>query len=406
MYDLKLSASEKAEFLEAARLCGYWLVNSQNTPERPWAPYYMPDSADRGRFLEKCCPSRNYPRPAGVWLTGIYLCGLIDLKKAPVLDKHLYEKAVAEGARYLKSLQCFDVRWPRAIGGFHEVFPGAPYSAPRDAASGAYALGPLYVETGEKEYLDRAVRFGEWYSTHGSDPDGYPWDDFDLAAGKGTSHKRGDWQAGGALIYYHLWRVTGAARWKRPLKRVLDVLERICAHDPGTDTAYDFHGSCTISVGNDDFANIALFAGHEAFRNKRYLELAAARLRAELARQDDRGAFPGYGGTFVTALELIEALDLAAEGAEVLPPDELREPLLRAARFSLSLQEKTSPDRFMLGGVYGQSNYAHARDVVTGRDTAYALQLWLRLAGCRASTYTVLGWEKAARGQAGRKAQA
>lgn len=50
----------------------------------------------------------------------------------------------------------------------------------------------------------------------------------------------------------------------------------------------------------------------------------------------------------------------------------------------------------MLGGVYGQSNYAHARDVVHGRDAGYALQLWLRLAGFRASTYTVLGWEKLA----------
>ena len=47
MYDLKLSDTEKAEFLEAARLCGYWLVNCQNTPERPWGGYYVPDSADR-----------------------------------------------------------------------------------------------------------------------------------------------------------------------------------------------------------------------------------------------------------------------------------------------------------------------------------------------------------------------
>ena len=37
--------------------------------------------------------------------------------------------------------------------------------------------------------------------------------------------------------------------------------------------------------------------------------------------------------------------------------------------------------------------HAHARDVVHGRDTGYAMQLWLRLAGYRASMYTVLGWE-------------
>jgi hypothetical protein len=143
-----------------------------------------------------------------------------------------------------------------------------------------------------------------------------------------------------------------------------------------------------------------LLAGHEVFGERRYLDLLAARLHAELERQDARGAFPGYGGTFVTALELLEALDYgAAKGVEVLPETELVEPLLRAARFSLSLQEKSSPDRWMLGGVYGQSNYAHARDVVHGRDAGYALQLWLRLAGCRASTYTVLGWERKGSGK-------
>ena len=137
MYDLRLTDHEKAEYLEAARLCGAWLVNTQNTPARPWGPYFVKDSADEGRFLEKSCLSRDYRKPAGVWLEGLYLCGLVDLPKAPVLDKQLYQNAVALGGRFLKSLQCFDARWPKAIGGFHEVVPGMPYSAPRDAASSA-----------------------------------------------------------------------------------------------------------------------------------------------------------------------------------------------------------------------------------------------------------------------------
>jgi len=393
MYDLKLGASEKAGYLEAARLAGYWLANSQNTPERPWGGYHVSESADRGRFIEKCCPSRDYVKPAGIWLTGIYLCSLCDLKKAPVLDKQIYLKAITEGAGFLKSLQCFDVRWERAIGGFHEICPGHQYSAPRDAATGAYALIALYLETGEEEYLDRAVRFATWYSTCGSDPEGFPWDDYDLEKGEGVSNKRGDWQAGGALVYYQLLKVTGDQQWKVPLKRVLDVLEGICADGNKGDTAYDFHGDCTISVGNDDFASILLLAGYEVFREERYLELFARRLRTELERQDERGAFPNFGGTFVTALELLEALDCsAAWGVEILPEGEVVGPLLKAARFGLSLQVQDNPSRYMLGGVCGQGNYAHNRDVVHGRDAAYALQLWLRLAGHRASAYTVLDW--------------
>jgi len=395
MYDLKLSDDEKARFLEAARLCAYWLVNGQNTPERPWGPYVAEDSADLGRFMAKNHPARDYRRPASVWLTGVYLAGLVDLLDAPVLDKALYRRAIELGARYLKSLQCFDVRWPKAIGGFHEVVPGGAYSAPRDAATGAFGLIALYRHTGEEDYLDRAVRFAEWYATHGSDADGYPWDDYDLETGEGTSRRRGDWQAGGALIYYQLWRLTGDDRWQTALEVVCDRVEQICADAPRTDTAYDFHGSCTVSVGNDDFATTTLFAGHQALGKQSYLDLAASRIRAELARQAPNGAFPGYGGTFVTALELIEALDLHAAGVPLLPPKEIAGPLLRAARFGLTLQDTTSPDRYTLGGVGGQSNYGTSTDTLQGRDTAYALQLWLRLAGYRAATYTVLGWEGA-----------
>jgi hypothetical protein len=393
VYDLKLTDYEKAEFLEAARLCGQWLVNCQNTPEKPWGGYHVKDSADCGRFLEKTNLCRDYRKPAGVWLTALYLAGLTDLLKAPVLDRGLYENAIDLGARYLKSLQCFDVRWPRAVGGFHEVVPGHDYSAPRDAASGSFGLVALYLHTGEHEYLDRAVRFAEWYSTHGSDADGYPWDDFCLATGEGTSRLRGDWQAGGALIYYQLWRLTRDDHWRDALEKVCDVLLAICANDPGTDTAYDFHGDCIISIGNDDFANTALFAGHAACGKQAYLDCAAERLRVELGRQAENGAFPNFGGTFVTALEMLEVLDLAAEGVIVLPPDEIVEPMMRAARFGLTLQDRTSPDRFVHGAVYGQANYATARDTVHGRDVVYAMQLWLRLAGYRAGAYTVLGWE-------------
>lgn len=395
MFDLKLTDSEKAEFQEAARLCGTWILNGQNLPTRPWGATNPKDSADRGRFVEKTHPARDYRRATGVWLSGIYLSSLIDLQKAPILDKALCHTGINEGARFLKSLQCFDGRWEKAVGGFHECYPGHNYSAPRDAASGCCGLISLYLHTEEEEYLDRAIRFANWYSTFGSDEDGFPWDDYDLEKGEGTSTKRGDWQAGGALVYFQLYKLTGDERWKEALRKALDVLVQIHEDGPQGDTAYTFHGNCVISIGNDDFANTALFAGYEVLKNEGYLEVVRERLRAELARQDERGAFPGYGGTYVTALELLEALDISADrGVEILPEEELVGPLLTAARFGLTQQDKTNPDRYMLGGIYGQSNYAHAKDVVHGRDVVYCLQLWLRLAGHRASIYTTLGWEK------------
>ncbi len=395
MFDLKLSDYDKAMYLDSARLCAAWLCHNQNTDEHPWTDMIPTKfSADNGRFMEKVVLSRGYCRSAGVWLNGIYLCGLYDILHTPVLDTNLYHKAIDLGAEHLKRLQCFDSRWPKAIGGFHEVYPGHDYSAPRDAASGCMGLITMYLRTGEQDYLDRALAFAEWYRTHGSDPDGFPWDDFNLAEGKGTSRLRGDWQAGGTLIYYQLWKITGDNQWRDALIKACDVLITICENDPGTDTPYNFHGDCIISKGNDDFADIALFAAYMITGEDKYKDLAARRLRDELGRQAECGAFPGYGGTPLTAIELIEALDLAEAGYEILPPEELIAPLMSAAEYCLDLQERDNHDPLLMGGVYGQTNYGTTRDVVHGRDVVYAMILFIRLAGYRSSGYSLLGWDE------------
>lgn len=395
MYDLRLSNYDKAMYLDSARLCALWISNNQNIADHPWGSVIPAEqSADYGRFIEKVHMSRSYCRPAGVWLTGIYLSALIDMQATPVLDSGQFVDAISYGQKYLKSLQCFDCRWPGAIGGFHETKPGCPYSAPRDAASGALGLIALYQYTGDEEYSQRSVAFAEWYSSTGSDSDGYPWDDFDLSAGEGTSRVRGDWQSGGALVYYQLWKITGDKRWKNALLKVCDTLITICENDPGTDTPYVFHGDCVISHGNDDFATTALFAAYVASGKEKYRDLGAKRIRNELGRQAKNGAFPGYGGTTATAVELIEALDLASAGYEILPAEEIEKPLRKAVDYSLSLQERTNHDRMLMGGIYGQSNFSTSSDIVHGRDVVYAINLFLRLAGYRASAYSVLGWDK------------
>ncbi|MDD1713563.1 MAG: hypothetical protein LUQ69_10400 [Methanoregulaceae archaeon] len=393
-YDFGLKDWEKAEFLEAARLAGAWFVNTQHSPQRPWGPVRASDSADNGRYIEKCRPSRDLIAPAAIWIHGIATFAMLDLSKTPVIQPSSYRDSALLAAKYLAACNCVNADWPKGRYGFHEFFPGDAYSAPRDGASAAMACVALFRHTGESSWLTRAIRFADWYATHGSDADGFPWDDYDLEKGQGVSKLRGDWQAGGGLLYYQLFRLTGEERFKTALRKVLDMLETVCAHDPGTDTAYTFHGQCVISIGNDDFANTVLLAGYRLFGEKRYLDLFCKRLRAEWSRQAPDGAFPGYGGTFVTALEMAEALEFHAEGVATLPEAELRDRLLRAARFTLTLQEKQSIGRFVLGGVYGESNYATARDIVHARDTAYGLLLWLKLAGHAAPAYAVLDWEK------------
>jgi len=395
--NLKLGHAEKAEFLEAARLAASWLANTQQTPaHNAWGRVHAKYSADKGRLMEKCVPSRDFYMPAHIWVHAIGLMGLLDMARTPVTDLDLYSEAARRAAEYLARSQCYSVLWPRAIGGFHECGPGDPYSAPRDGATACMGLIALYRSTGNRAWLDNAVRFAQWYSTHGSDSDGYPWDDYSLEKGEGTSKIRGDWQAGGALVYFQLFRLTGDERWKTAFRKVLDVLMAVCASaDPARDTAYMFHGQCILSVGNDDFANTALLAGYRLFNEKRCLDIFASRMLVEWARQAESGAFPGYGGTFVTALEMLEALEFHAAGMPILPEPELRERLLRAARFTLALQERGSAERFLHGGVYGECNYGLSRQIIHARDTTYGIQLWLRLAGYPAPAYGVMAWERA-----------
>lgn len=384
-----MTDEEQAKYLNAARQAGNWLLNTQNTIERPWGVVRALDSADKGRFLEKCILPSGVIVPAAVWIHGISLFSLINLSKAPLVNAKQYLDSALLASRYLATLHCTVPEWEKAFGGFHEFFPGDAYSAPRDGATGAMACISLYRETGEKKWLNMAIRFGEWYSTYGSDADGYPWDDYLLDKGEGTSKKRGDWQAAGALLYWQLYKLTKDGKWKSAILKILDIFEKICDNDPGVDSAYTFHGDCVISIGNDDFANVVLLIGYRLSKEKRYLDLYKKRMIAEWTRQSSSGAFPGYGGTFVTALEMLDLLLFQAEtGMEILPTEELKMRLLLASSHTMTLQNTDSTDRWISGGVYGESNYGLGRDIIHARDTAYGVLLWLQLAGFNSQEYS------------------
>jgi len=374
---LDLKPWERAEFLEAARLIGLWMANSQCTPERPWAT--MTASADMGRFLEKYKPHRGVIRPAGVWLQGLSIMGLLRLSKSPVLDANRFRTAALLGADYLASLQCFDPRWPHAHGALREMTPQATFSAPRDGATGAFALVALFRETGNDEWLWRARLFADWYMTYGSDPDGYPYDDFYLDTGEGKQPLRGDWQAGGALVYYDLWRVTGEQKYLDALVKVVTVLVHLCEEGPIDGTDWNFHTTSRLCRGNDDFANTVLMAAYLALDERTYLDWAVRRLTDELEWQSPAGACPNLGGTGVCALEWLDLAELAAAEDLGIDPAPFERAALKAAQYGLTIQERTSADPLAHGGVYGEANYGLTRTTIHGRDSCYLLPAFLRV---------------------------
>ena len=387
-----LTAREKAQFLEAARLGALWFLHNQNTPREPWGG--VDQSADTGRFLYEYFPTTGYCRGTGVWSQALAISSLLAASQVPRLEGAAFREAALLGGSYLKSLQWLDTRTPEAVGGFREHNPQDTWSYPRDGATGCFGLALLARETGDQEYLDRADLFCRWYHRYGSDSTGWPYDFYDFAARKGSCQTPGDWQAGGALCYYYTARVAKHPRWidegfKPVAERLLDI------GDPQAvdGVAEGWHGESRITVGNDDFATVALLAAFLAFQDERYLDVARKRLAWMMSLQDADGSFPNNGGTCVTALTLLEFVDLVEQKGLPDRTDRMIEACLKAARQALLLQERESRDRRAYGGLYGQSNYGVGRDRLHNRDTNYGIHLFLRLAGHKAPVLSALAWE-------------
>jgi len=387
-----LTEREKAQFLEAARLGGLWYLHNQNAPGQRWGG--VDQSADTGRFIYEYFPTTGYCRGTGVWSQGLACCALMALSKVPHLGGKPFKEAADRGAGYLMSLQWLDQRSEKAYGGFREHTPQTTWSFPRDGATGAFSLATLYRETRNQVYLDRANLFCEWYHGPGSEDDGWPYCEYHFDTGEGTQQTPGDWQAGGALCYFYTARASGEGRWmKEGFQPVTERLLEI--GDPTTvdGTAEGWHGGSRITVGNDDFATVAAMAAFLAFEDERYLDLARKRVAWMMSLQDADGSFPNSGGTFVTALTLLDFLELVSLKGLPDETDQIAESCLSAARIGLTLQEIMSRDRRAYGGLYGQSNYGVGRDRIHNRSTSYSIHLNLRLAGHEAPCFSAVAWD-------------
>ncbi|MFO7899571.1 MAG: hypothetical protein R6V58_11000 [Planctomycetota bacterium] len=387
-----LTPKEQARFAEAARVCGLWYLHNQNRPGQPWGG--VDQSADLGRFLYEYFPATGECRGTGVWSQGLAACLLQALSEAPQYEgSKTFAEAARLGAGYLMSLQHLDGRRPHALGGFREHHPQDTWSYPRDGATGGFCLATMFKHTGVAEYLDRAKLFCDWYSGPGSTDETWPHDFYDFEKADGSCKVPGDWQAGGALCYLYTAKGAGDDEWiETGYRPVMQKLLELGDPSEVDGTADSWHGESRITVGNDDFATVALMAAFLEFDDEQYLELARKRVRWMMAYQDDDGSFPNGGGTFVTAITLLEFVELVERAGL---PDETAgviESLLKAARFGLTLQNRDPGDVRAYGGLWGQSSYGVGRDRIHNRSTSYAGNLWLRLAGEAAPCLSPLAW--------------
>ena len=219
----------------------------------------------------------------------------------------------------------------------------------------------MYRETGEEDYLERAKLFAKWYHDFGSNKEGWPYSNYDLINGKSLDREEswvpGDWQAGGGLVYFYLYTLTGEKVWLDYFRQMIDLLVPMYERNVNSPVVSGFHGQVEISYGNDDFAIIALIAAYRQWREPRMLKALQGHIRRLWTIADEDGSYPSYAGTFVCTIANHEYLRLCQE--EKLPEDipALEHRILKSALQGMTQQETRSTDIRAYGGFYGQSSY-------------------------------------------------
>ncbi len=381
----------------AARLSAFWFINNQCTEEKPWGGIH--DTADAGRYIYEYHVTNGWARAMGVWgqANGILAClacaeavATPQIETMSIKDHCLF--SAVRAAKYMMSLQVLDSRKQFNFGGFREHTPTTNFSYPRDAATGAFGLLALYRLTGHQEYLDRAVLFGNWYRTYGSDKNGWPHVTFLFDTGKTQDESAaGIWQSGGTLTYHYLYELTGDKVWLDAMKQVADrTVQLLEAGDTESTGAAYHHGM----RGNDDFASTFLLACWLQFKDRRYLERFAGNINTLMSRQHPDGSWHGMAGEYMTGLEMLDAWQIRNDLKGLVDENALKASLIKAADFGMTEQERNVHNVRLYGGMYGQNHYGVARDRIHQRSTGYGSILYSRLVAKQPLPYwSAMAWK-------------
>lgn len=390
------SSQLQAQLLYSAALAGDWLVNNQEKRTLGNQPF----NGDYGRWLYEYKLKEGTWRGSVCWTTGTGIMAL------SLLDQRFgsarYKEAMKRASRYLKSLQILDSRNPRTYGALREMDQLSDFLYPRDGATGA--LGgylALYRVTGEKDYLERAELFADWFLKNAINPStNWPYWSFPL---DGTPADRSDrkmapFQAGSGLFFYHLYKVTGKRVYFD--KGVIPLAEGLLANaarENGITTFYSTGGLSQTKANNDDFASLTLLAAYRETGDKRYWDVAARRLDYLMGIQREDGSIvPGNpAGLYVSALTALDALQLAAEKGLAIDQERVATFVRRCAEYGATFQETRPHDIKAFGGFYGQINLQEfRREWVHARPTNYSIIFNLRYEGAvKVPYYSVFGWD-------------
>ncbi len=316
------------------------------------------------------------------WMMAFAGMGLLSAFKA--FNCSRYESAALRMGNYLKSLQIFNPFQPEHYGAIRELTPQTPWCYTRDALSVAWSFLEFYRHTGEKEYLERAKLWGEWFLAHGLDEDGWPyWGHqfspyFEGREVQMSNNLQGSFQGGCLNFLYQMNKVTGDKKWTGDVFiRMSDFfvnyiqqdsgffshIERKTKKPPISDPQHGLHKA------NDDLGTLGLLCAYKVTGNKKYLTAIEKFMNAVFVGQREDGGFEDSVACIPVVLNTIH------EAGNLIHVSTMQPQAIEQALMQLFDRQSDGNDiPRMRGGIIETSD-----GYVCARSSNYALILLLKM---------------------------
>jgi rhamnogalacturonyl hydrolase YesR len=359
------------------------------------------ETADHGRFpYVYDCDENQIITMTTNWTTGVVTSALLAGYKYTGEEKYL--DAAKKACSYIKALQDFNPLTPRVNGVFHESTPQTEMAHPRDALTAAWALLDCSLLTGDKEGIERAKLYGEWFLKVALEK-GYPLWTVRFDDEEWEPSWCGSFHSGSAFFMYRLYQETEDDRYLKAMRQILDFYNAHLIDKDGYITVIRDRNTLEVLDGkadqrftnpgwemmhrfNDDFGALANLAAWKITGESSYRNSAESFMRLMCKKQRTDGSFgpeewgvPSAGGAVV--LEMLAAKQLGIDLPEYAPAVE------KAVEYLLKIQKDASGDKAD-GAFFGMTDQYEVSTVcANARTAAYAIMALLRYAGAVDNIY-------------------
>ena len=358
-------------------------------------------SADEGRFpyVYDCSQNKIITMTTN-WTTGVTVSALLSGYKYTGNEKYL--TAAGKACKYIKSLQNFDPALPRVNGVFREVTPQSDNAHPRDALTAAWALLDYSLLVKDKDGINRAEIYGEWFTKVALEK-GYPYWTVRFDDQEWEPSWCGSFHSGSAFFMYRLYQETGKKKFLKAMCQILDFYNKHHMDNKGNITVIIDRESLESLDGkgdkrftnpgweimhryNDDFGALANMAAWKVTGEQIYRDNSEKFLRLMCKTQRSDGSFgpaecgvPSAGGAVL--LEMLAAKQIGIISSEY---DEVIE---KAVAYLLNLQNN-APESSADGAFFGMDEeYVISTTLANTRTTVYAIMGLMRYAGAVDNIY-------------------